>query len=90
ASVAVLKKLSDDWKVQATKLSSYKPLREILQHFRQKNKKALAIEAGAAHHAHFKDADKYCQIIAGRVSQGLGFKACLTFAVLAAAVVLYP
>jgi hypothetical protein len=36
ASVAVLKKLSDDWKVQATKLSPYEPLREILKHFRQK------------------------------------------------------
>jgi COX assembly protein 1 len=53
----------------------------------------LATETGAAHHAHFKDADKYCKIIAGRVSQGLGCKACLTFGVLAAAVgavVLYP
>ncbi|GAU32190.1 hypothetical protein TSUD_68610 [Trifolium subterraneum] len=89
ASVAVLKKLSDDWNVQATKLSSYEPLREILKHFRQKNKKALD---AAPHHAHFKDADKYCKIIAGRVSQGLGCKAaCLTFAVLASAVVvLYP
>lgn len=36
ASVAVLKKLSDDWKVQATKLSPYEPLREILKNFRQK------------------------------------------------------
>jgi COX assembly protein 1 len=53
----------------------------------------LATGTGAAHHAHFKDADKYCKIIAGRVSQGLGCKACLTFGVLAAAVgavVLYP
>jgi hypothetical protein len=35
----------------------------------------------AAHHAYFKDADKYCKIIAGRVPQGLRCKACLTFAV---------
>ncbi|WJX42867.1 hypothetical protein P8452_30047 [Trifolium repens] len=88
ASVAILKKLSDDLEVQATKLSPYEPLRKILKLFRQKNKKALATETGAAHHAHFKDADKYCKIIAGRVSQGLGCKACLTFGVLAAAVVL--
>ncbi|WJX46969.1 hypothetical protein P8452_33709 [Trifolium repens] len=93
ASVAVLKKLSDDWKVQATKLSPYEPLREILKHFRQKNEKALATETDAAQHAHFKDADKYCKIISGRVAQGHGCKACLTFTVLAAAVgavVLYP
>jgi COX assembly protein 1 len=93
ASVAVLKKLSDDWKVQATKLSPYEPLREILKHFRQKNEKALATETDAAQHAHFKDADKYCKIISGRVAQGHGCKAFLTFTVLAAAVgavVLYP
>ncbi|MCI30655.1 transmembrane protein 214-A, partial [Trifolium medium] len=93
ASVAVLKKLSDDWKVQATKLAPYESLREILKHFRQKNEKALATETDAAHHAHFKDADKYCKIISGRVSQGHGCKACLTFTVLAVAVgavVLYP
>jgi hypothetical protein len=36
ASVAILKKLSDDWKEQATKLSPYEPLREILKNFRQK------------------------------------------------------
>ncbi|PNY11814.1 hypothetical protein L195_g008429 [Trifolium pratense] len=92
ASVAVLKKLSDDWKVQATKLSPYEPLREVLKHFRQKNEKALATETDAAHHAQYKDADKYCKIISGRVSQGHGC-ACLTFTVLAVAVgavVLYP
>ncbi|PNY04511.1 hypothetical protein L195_g000935 [Trifolium pratense] len=63
-SVAVLKKISDDLEVQATKLSPYEPLRKILKHFRKKNKKALATETDAAHHAHFKDADKYCKIIA--------------------------
>lgn len=36
ASVAVLKKLSDDWKEQATKLSPHEPLREILKNLRQK------------------------------------------------------
>jgi COX assembly protein 1 len=53
----------------------------------------LATETDAAQHAHFKDADKYCKIISGRVAQGHGCKACLTFTVLAAAVgavVLYP
>ncbi|XP_058731154.1 uncharacterized protein LOC131602944 [Vicia villosa] len=91
ASVAVLKKLSDDWKVQATKLSPYESLREIIKNFRQKNEKALASETDAARF--FKDADKYCKIISGRVSQGHGGKACLTFVVLALAVgaaVLYP
>ena len=85
ASVAVLKKLSEDWKVQATKLSPYEPLREILRNLRQKNEKTLATETDAARQALFKDADKYCKILSGRVSQGNGCRTCLTFTVLALA-----
>lgn len=93
ASVAILKKLSDDWKEQATKLSPYEPLREILKNFRQKNEKALTTETDAARQALIKDADKYCKIISGRVSRGHGCKSFLTFTVLAVAVgavVFYP
>ncbi|RDX75159.1 Transmembrane protein 214-A, partial [Mucuna pruriens] len=86
ASVSVLKKLSDDWKEQSTKLSPHEPLRETLNNFKQKNEKVLATEADAARHAHFKDADKYCKIILGRVSRSHGCTTCLTFTVLALAV----
>ena len=93
ASVAILKKLSDDWNVQATKLSPYESLREILKNLRQKNEKALATETDATRQALFKDADKYCKILLGRVSQSNGCRAYLTFTVLAlavGAVVFYP
>ncbi|KAI5434888.1 hypothetical protein KIW84_021637 [Lathyrus oleraceus] len=65
----------------ATKLSPYEPLREILKNFRQKNENALASETDAARFV--KDAGKYCKVLSGRVSQGHGGKACLTFVVLA-------
>ncbi|CAL0329772.1 unnamed protein product [Lupinus luteus] len=86
ASVLILKKLSDEWKVQSTKLSPYEPLRETLKNFRQKNEKALATVTDDARQALFKDADKYSKLILGRVSGGHGCVTCLTFTVLAAAV----
>lgn len=86
ASVTVLKKLSDDWKELSTKLSPHEPLRDTIKNFKQKNEKVLTTETDAAHHAHFKDADKYCKIILGRVSRSHGCTTCLTFTVLALAV----
>ncbi|KAK7368540.1 hypothetical protein VNO80_10567 [Phaseolus coccineus] len=86
ASVSALKKLSDDWKEQSTKLSPHEPLRDTLKNFKQKNEKVLTTETDAARHAHFKDADKYCKIILGRVSRSHGCTSCLTLTVLALAV----
>jgi len=53
----------------------------------------LTTETDAAHQALVKDADKYCKIISGRVSQSHGCRSFFTFTVLAVAVgavVLYP
>ncbi|XP_014509092.1 uncharacterized protein LOC106768440 [Vigna radiata var. radiata] len=86
ASVSALKKLSDDWKEQSAKLSPYESLRDTLKNFKQKNEKVLASETDAARHAYFKDADKYCKIILGRVSRSHGCTSCLTLTVLALAV----
>ncbi|XP_047170335.1 uncharacterized protein LOC124838703 [Vigna umbellata] len=86
ASVSALKKLSDDWKELSTKLSPYESLRDTLKNFKQKNEKVLASETDAARHAYFKNADKYCKIILGRVSRSHGCTSCLTLTVLALAV----
>ncbi|KAG5040801.1 hypothetical protein AAZX31_05G129200 [Glycine max] len=86
ASVSVLEKLSDDWKELSTKLSPHDPLRDTIKNLKQKNEKVLDSETDAARHAHFKDADKYCKIILGRVSRSHGCMTCLTFTVLALAV----
>ncbi|KAF3432157.1 hypothetical protein FNV43_RR26896 [Rhamnella rubrinervis] len=86
ASVAVLKKLSEQWKDLHVKLSPVDPLRETLKNFRQKNEKALAGGADAAQQAVFKDADKYCKVLVGRVSRGNGCMKSMAFAVIAVAV----
>ena len=57
-----------------------------LTFFWLQNEKVLDSETDAARHAHFKDADKYCKIILGRVSRSHGCMTCLTFTVLALAV----
>lgn len=85
ASVAVLRKLSEDWKEHSVKLSPLDPLRETLKNFRNKNEKALASGADAAHLARFKDADKYCKAILGKASRGYGCVKSVAFVVIALA-----
>ncbi|XVF20610.1 hypothetical protein REPUB_Repub12eG0015600 [Reevesia pubescens] len=73
ASIAVLRKLANEWKQHSVKHSTLDPLRETLKSFRQKNEKA---EDDA--HASLKEADKYCKLILGRLSRGYGcFKGVL-------------
>ncbi|KAL9148783.1 hypothetical protein ABFS82_12G066000 [Erythranthe guttata] len=95
ASVATLRKLSEEWKRISLKQSSYQALGETLKSFRQKNEKELSEGVDAARQTYFKDADKYCKAILGRVSRGGGcaktmaFILVLTAAGVGAAVV-YP
>ncbi|KAK9277050.1 hypothetical protein L1049_006589 [Liquidambar formosana] len=86
ASVAVLRKLSEEWKEQSVKQSSLDTLKETLKSFRHKNEKALASKEDFALHALFKDADKYCKVILGRLSRGHGCMRSVAFAVIAVAV----
>lgn len=87
ASVAILRKLTEQLKEISLKQSSLDPLRETLKSFRHKNEKELAGGEDAAHQALLKDADKYCKGILGRVSRGHGCMKSLTFAVIAAVAV---
>ncbi|XP_065855870.1 uncharacterized protein [Euphorbia lathyris] len=83
ASVAILKKLSEDWKDLHVKLAPLDPLRQILKNFRQKNEKAIASgEDGAV----LKEADKYCKLIQGKSSRGGCCSKGMAFAVIALAV----
>ncbi|KAK7321496.1 hypothetical protein VNO77_32207 [Canavalia gladiata] len=72
ASIGVLRKLSNEWKEHSVKHPTLDPLRETLKSFSQKNEKALAKVDDGARHALLKDADKYCKVILGRLSQGCG------------------
>ncbi|KAK8611601.1 hypothetical protein V6N13_131648 [Hibiscus sabdariffa] len=78
ASVAVLRKLANEWKEHSVKHSTVVPLRETLKRFRQKNKKA-EVDANAS----LKEADKYCKLILRRLSQGHGCLRGVLFASIA-------
>ncbi|MFS7969800.1 putative transmembrane protein [Helianthus anomalus] len=70
ASVVILRKLSDQWKIHSDKLSSLDPLKSALGSFRDKNEKAMA--GGDEREALLKEADKHCKTILGKFSRGHG------------------
>ncbi|PPS15889.1 hypothetical protein GOBAR_AA04690 [Gossypium barbadense] len=82
ANVSVLRRLSDEWKEHSTKLTTLDPLRETIKNFRNKNEK-MGNESDAATRALFQNADKYCKLIAGRLSRGPGCLKSLAFLVVA-------
>ncbi|KAL3527461.1 hypothetical protein ACH5RR_012117 [Cinchona calisaya] len=86
ASVVILKKLSDEWRVHSVKHSSLDPLRTTLKSLVVKNEKALASEENAARRATLKEAQKHCKILHGSVSGGHGcLKALVVLGVAAVA-----
>ncbi|URE17594.1 hypothetical protein MUK42_11497 [Musa troglodytarum] len=62
ASVAVLRKLTNEWKDYADKIS-LGTLRETMNHLRAKNEEALSGDASISKQASIKDADKYCKVV---------------------------
>ncbi|XP_039143815.1 uncharacterized protein LOC120280908 [Dioscorea cayenensis subsp. rotundata] len=90
-SVAVLRKLSDEWKVYSGKLSPLDHLKETLNHLRAKNEEALSGSLDASSQASVKEADKYCNMILRRLKRGFscgkGAVLILTVAIAAAAFV---
>ncbi|KAJ0526224.1 putative transmembrane protein [Helianthus annuus] len=70
ASVVILRKLSDQWKIHSDKLSCLDPLKSALKSFRDKNEKAMA--GGDEREALLKEADKHCKTILGKFSRGHG------------------
>ncbi|XP_021733119.1 uncharacterized protein LOC110699935 [Chenopodium quinoa] len=85
ASVAVLKKLSEERREQHLNQSSLETVKQTLKSFQQKNEKALAGDhSGQA--ALFKDANKYCKVLLGRLSRSHGCVKALVFVAVATAV----
>ncbi|KAG2313053.1 hypothetical protein Bca52824_024610 [Brassica carinata] len=74
ASVAVLKRLVDEWKDHSVKLSSSPSdtatLNRTMKSFRLKNEEAIT--EGRANGSLYKEADKSCKVISGRLSRGSG------------------
>ncbi|CAN8239257.1 unnamed protein product [Cochlearia groenlandica] len=75
ASVALLKKLVEQWKEHSIKLTSSPSdtltLNRIIKRFRLKNEEAIT-EAENADVSLYKEADKSCKVISGRLSRGSG------------------
>ncbi|KAF3494748.1 hypothetical protein DY000_02055185 [Brassica cretica] len=86
ASVALLKKLVDEWKDHSLKLSSSSSdtltVKHVMNSFRMKNEKAIT--EGVANLSLYKEADQSCKLISRRLSRGPGI-APLTAMVIAAA-----
>ncbi|CAA7038641.1 unnamed protein product [Microthlaspi erraticum] len=75
ASVALLRKLGDEWKDHSPELLSSSPYHALtvnrtLNSFRLKNE--TSITGGGAHCSLYKEADKSCKLISRRLSRGSG------------------
>ncbi|KAJ6853607.1 uncharacterized protein M6B38_113285 [Iris pallida] len=70
ASVVVLRRLSEDWKEYLAKLSPPDALRGTLKSLRLMNEQVLSGAVDVDNQASFKDADKYCKVILGKVNRG--------------------
>ncbi|CAH8389207.1 unnamed protein product [Eruca vesicaria subsp. sativa] len=74
ASVALLKKIVDEWKDHSRKLSSSPSdiitLKRTIKSFRVKNEKAIT--EGRANASLYIEADKSCKVISGRLSRRSG------------------
>ncbi|XP_017236060.1 uncharacterized protein LOC108209586 [Daucus carota subsp. sativus] len=82
-SVAVLKKLTEEWKQLSGKQSSVEGLREMLKSFRHKNEKAQTDGVEDSRQSLVKTADKYCKWLLGRVSREHGCLKGLAFIAIA-------
>ncbi|KAK1268163.1 hypothetical protein QJS04_geneDACA017666 [Acorus gramineus] len=83
-STFILRKLSEEWKVYAEKLSPFDDLRETLMTLREKNEEALADGAAAPESIAFiRDSDKYCKAILAKVTRK---SSCMKFGVPAIAI----
>ncbi|KAJ0725027.1 putative transmembrane protein [Helianthus annuus] len=71
ASVVILRRLAEQWKDVSAKQSSLDTLGETLRHFKSMNEKALTKGDGGEQSV-YKEADKYCKVLLGRLSHGTG------------------
>ncbi|KAH6759568.1 transmembrane protein of unknown function DUF2359 [Perilla frutescens var. hirtella] len=77
ASVATLRKLSEEWKILSLEQPSLQALAETLKSFRLKNDKALSGGLDVSRQSYFREADKYCKAMLGRISSGHGHGGCM-------------
>ncbi|XP_076946388.1 uncharacterized protein LOC143617864 [Bidens hawaiensis] len=73
ASVVILRRLVEQWKDASVKQSSLDALSETVRRFKNLNEKALTGgKISVGEQSTYKEADKYCKVILGRLSHGWG------------------
>ncbi|XXG40968.1 hypothetical protein AAC387_Pa01g1546 [Persea americana] len=93
ASVTVLQMLASQWKELQIKLT-HDNMKVTLKNLRQKNEQALAGGTNVDHETSFRDADKYCEVILGRLTRRSGCMKSgiivLTLTIAAGAILMAP
>ncbi|XP_024989945.1 uncharacterized protein LOC112524386 [Cynara cardunculus var. scolymus] len=73
ASVVILRRLAEQWKELSVKQSSLEALAGTLRSFKSMNENALTEgEKSVGQQALYREADKYCKVLLGRLSRGWG------------------
>ncbi|KAI3796131.1 hypothetical protein L1987_38795 [Smallanthus sonchifolius] len=70
ASIIILRRLNEQWKELSLKQSFLEALTETLRSLKRKNVKAMAEGDVSVDQALYKEADKYCKVLLGRLSRG--------------------
>ncbi|KVH97669.1 uncharacterized protein LOC112523192 [Cynara cardunculus var. scolymus] len=70
ASIVVLRRLTELWRELSLKQPFLKALTETLRSFKSKNKNAMEEGVKSADQAVYREADKYCKALLGRLSRG--------------------
>ncbi|KAK9074547.1 hypothetical protein SSX86_007145 [Deinandra increscens subsp. villosa] len=82
ASIIILGKLNEQWKELSLKPPSLEALTETLKSLKRKNEKAMTEGDKSGNQALYKEADKHCKVLLGRLSRGSGcLKATVFFVV---------
>lgn len=88
ASVAVLKKLSTEWKEYSGKISG-DALRMTLKNLKAKNEEVLSGDVDASKQASIKEADKYCKVLWRKLSGSSVFSMVVLFLLVLAVAVYF-
>ncbi|KAL4586724.1 hypothetical protein LXL04_011368 [Taraxacum kok-saghyz] len=84
ASIVVLKRLNEKWKELSLNKPSLESLTQTLRTFKTKNEKAIKEGEKTSDEGLYKEADKYCKVLLGKLSRGWG---CMKATVFLAVVV---
>ncbi|CAI9278488.1 unnamed protein product [Lactuca saligna] len=86
ASIVVLKRLNEQWKELSLNKPSLEALTQTLRSFKTKNEKGMKEGEKSSDQTPYKEADKYCKVLLGRLSRGWGCVKATVFLVVAVGV----